>query len=203
LKYLVLAVLLFSMVSCASNVERIGNYSNPQKVLLVIDMQIDYIDENGKLPIEICQINNLVTSVNNIIDDFDKNNNKIIYLRRIFSKNDFRNRSNNYAVVEGTSGLEIDPRIKIISNFIFDKYAPSSFTNSDFENFLIENQINELHLCGVMADECVYETALDAFNKGYIVNYYANAVGSSKIKNIEKAIKKLNKKGINIIGGIQ
>jgi len=60
------------------------------------------------------QINNLVISVNNIIDDFDKNNNIIIYLRRIFTKNDFRNRSNNYAVVEGTSGLEIDPRIKAV-----------------------------------------------------------------------------------------
>jgi len=33
------------MFSCASNVEKIGNYSNPQKALLVIDMQIDYIDE--------------------------------------------------------------------------------------------------------------------------------------------------------------
>lgn len=199
MKYSVLVVIILSIISCKSNNVRINDYENPQKALLVIDMQIDYIDENGKLPIEISQINNLVITINNIIDDFDKKNYKIIYLRRIFPKNDFRNRANNYAVVEGTSGIEIDPRIKIVSVFIFDKYASSSFTNLDFENFLIENQINELFLCGVMADECVYETALSALGRGYTVNYYANAVGSSSIRNIEKAIRKLNKRGVNII----
>jgi nicotinamidase-related amidase len=50
-----------------------------------------------------------------------------------------------------------------------------------------------------MADQCVYETALGAFKRGYIVNYFSNAVGSLSIKNIEKAIVKLRKKGINII----
>ena len=50
-----------------------------------------------------------------------------------------------------------------------------------------------------MADECVYATALGGYNRDYKVNYIANAVGSKSIKNIEKAIKKLNKKGINII----
>ena len=50
-----------------------------------------------------------------------------------------------------------------------------------------------------MADECVYETALGAFDRNYIVNYISNAVGSSSVKNIENAIEKLRKKGINII----
>jgi nicotinamidase-related amidase len=66
---------------------------------------------------------------------------------------------------------------------------------------LTQNQINELFLCGVMADvnECVGQTALDALNKGYIVNYIGNAVGSLSMKNINKAMDKLKKRGIKII----
>jgi len=192
---------LFAIISCGSldEITKIDNYDNPQKALLVIDMQIDYIDENGKFPIEKNQINSLIETVNNIIGDFHDDNYQIIYIRRLFRKNDIQNIFRNFAVVEGTAGAEIDPRINILSDNIFDKYTPSAFSNKRFENFLIKNQINELYVCGVMADECVYETALSAFNSGYIVNYYANAVGSSSVKNIENAIEKLKSKGINII----
>jgi nicotinamidase-related amidase len=162
-------------------------------------MQIDYIGENGKFTIEDNQIENLIGLTNTIIDDYYYNNYKVIYLRNIFRKNDFRNIFRNYAAIEGSSGTKIDPGINIVSEYIFDKYTPTAFSNIDFEMFLIENQINELFLCGVMADQCVYETAISAHNKGYIVNYFSNAVGSLSFKNIEKAIRKLEKKGINII----
>jgi len=201
MKNIFFIVPLFAIFSCCSLDEtiKIGNYDNPQKALLVIDMQIDYIDENGKFPIEKSQINGLIETVNNIIGDFHGNNYQIIYIRNNFRKNDIVNIFINFAAIEGTAGAEIDPRINIVSDNIFDKYTASPFSNKRFENFLIKNQINELYLCGVMADECVYETALSAFNSGYIVNYYANAVGSSSVKNIENAIKKLKNKGINII----
>jgi nicotinamidase-related amidase len=201
MKYLVGWMLLFSAFSCNSFDETIktGNYDNPQKALLVIDMQFDYLDENGKYPIEKSQINDLIETINNIIVDFNEKDYQIIYLRNIFRKNDLRNVFRNFAVVEGTAGAEIDPRINIISDNIFDKYTPNAFSNQTFENFLIENQIKELYVCGVMADQCVYETALGAFDRNYTVNYLSKAVGSSSVKNIDKAIVKLRKKGINIV----
>jgi nicotinamidase-related amidase len=199
MKKMVFAVLVLSIISCKSSDIRIIDYVNPQKALLVIDMQIDYIGENGKFTIENNQIENLIEITNTIIDDYYNNNYKVIYFRNIFRKNDFRNIFNNYAAIEGTSGTEIDPRINIVSDYIFDKYSPTAFSNIEFEKLLIENQINELFLCGVMADQCVYETAISAHNKGYNVNYFSNAVGSLSVRDIEKAIKKLKKKGINII----
>jgi len=195
----VLVLLVIFTVSCTTNVLKIGTYDNPQKALLVIDMQIDYIGEDAKFPIEKSQTENLIIKINEIIDEYHKDNYSIIYLRRIFKKNDIGNFSRNYACLEGSPGMEIDPGINIVSQNIFDKYAPDSFSSNEFENFLIENKVNELYLCGVMADECVYETALGGHNRNYKINYIANAVGSTSVKNIEKAIKKLNKKGINII----
>jgi len=201
MKNIFLIVPLFAIISCYSLDEtiKIGNYDNPQKALLVIDMQIDYIDENGRFPIERSQINNLIETVNNIIGDFHGNDYQIIYIRNNFRKNNIVNIFINFAAIEGTAGAEIDPRINIVSDDIFDKYTASPFSNKSFENFLISNQINELYVCGVMADECVYETALGAFDRNYIVNYISNAVGSSSVKNIENTIEKLRKKGIKII----
>jgi nicotinamidase-related amidase len=187
------------VVSCTSNVVKIDNYKNPQKALLIIDMQIDYISENAKYPIENNQVENLINIINEIIEYFNQNDYTIVYFRNIFKENNWKNIFNNYAAIEGTIGTEIDPRINIVSENVFDKYAASAFSNRDFENYLMQNQINELYLCGIMADQCVYETALDGFNKNYKVNYFSNAVGSTSVKNIEKAVKKLKNKGINII----
>jgi len=47
------------VASC--NVKQIFNYDNPQKALVVMDMQLDLIGENAKLPIE------------NNVDDLIKN----------------------------------------------------------------------------------------------------------------------------------
>ena len=188
------------LVSCSTlDVDSIDNYCEPQKALLVIDMQIDYIDKNGRFPINHNQIDNLILNTNNIIEEFYQNGYTIIYLRNIFRRNDIKNIFRNFAVIEGTPGAEIDPGINIVSGNIFDKYKPDAFSSNDFNNFLIENQINELFLCGVMADECVYYTALGAVNRNYIVNFYINAVGSSNNKNIENAVNKLKNKGVNII----
>ena len=185
MKNMVLVVLLFSLVSCISNDIKIGSYINPQKTLLVIDMQIDYVDKNGRFPIEISQIDNLIETINIIIDDFHRSNYKIVYVRNNFKKNDIKNIFRNYAVIEGTFGVEINPKVSIVSENIFNKYSPSAFSNNDLENYLIHNQINEVFLCGVMADvnECVGQTALDALNRGHMVNYIGNAVVACNIRN--------------------
>jgi len=198
MRCLIVAV-LFTMLSCVSNETKIGDYENPQKALLVMDMQIDFIGESAKFPIDVDRIDDLVNTTNRIIEECHNRNYIIIYIRNTFKENDWLNTFRNNAAIKGTLGAEIDPRINIISENIFDKYSLSAFSNSDFEVFLIENQINELYLCGVMADQCVFETAIAAFNRNYTVNYIANAVSSTNTKKIENAIKRLNKKGINVI----
>lgn len=192
-------LILFTMISCGSNDTKINYYENPQKALLVMDMQIDFIGENAKYPIEADQIDDLINTTNRIIEECHNENYIIIYIRNTFKENDWLNIFRNNAAIEGTFGAEIDPRINIISENVFNKFLLSAFSKIDFETFLIENQINELFLCGVMADQCVFETAIAAFNRNYKVNYIANAVGSKNTKKIENAKRKLNKKGINII----
>jgi nicotinamidase-related amidase len=195
----VILLCLVSVIVVSCNAQQIANYNNPQKALVVMDMQLDFLGENAKLPTE-NSTENLIEAVNQIIDDYNSDGYKIIYIKNAYSKyyiaNFFRK---DKVAVKGTAGTEFDPRVKIVSDNIFEKNRPSAFTNKDFENFLIENQINELFFVGLMAEGCVSKTALEGLDKKYTVNFIENAVGVWKMKNLEPTKEKLNKKGAKII----
>lgn len=195
-KIILLCFVPVIVVSCST--QRIANYNNPQKALVVMDMQLDFLGENPKMPIE-NQVEDLIKTVNDIIEDFNSKGYEIIYIRSAFSKNDIANSFRNKAAIEGTTGIEIDPRINIVSENIFDKKHSSAFSNKDFENYLIKNQINELYIIGLMAEGCVYKTAISGLDRKYAVNFIENAVGVWKMKNFEPTKEKLSKKGANII----
>ena len=195
-KIIHLCIIPVIVVSCST--QPIANYNNPQKALVVMDMQLDFLGENPKLPIE-NQVDDLTKTVNDIIEDFNSKGYEIIYIRSVFSKYDIANFFRNKAAIQGTTGIEIDPRINIVSENIFDKNRSSAFSNKDFENYLIVNQINELYITGLMAEGCVSKTAISGLDRKYVVNFIENAVGIWKMKNFEPTKEKLNKKGANII----
>ena len=195
-KIILLCLVPVIVVSCS--MQRVANYNNPQKALVVMDMQLDFLGENAKLPIE-NQVEDLIKTVNDIIEDFNGKGYEIIYIRSVFSKNDIANSFRNKAAIAGTTGIEIDPRINIVSENIFDKKRSSAFSNKDFENYLMKNQINELYIIGLMVEGCVYKTAISGLDRKYTVNFIENAVGVWKKKNLEPTKEKLNKKGAKII----
>ena len=195
-KTILLCLLFLIAVSCSN--KHIANYNNPQKALVIMDMQLDFIGENAKMPIE-NQVEDLIQTVNDIISDYNSEGYKIIYIKNVFSKHDIANFFRNKAAVEGTTGIDIDPRIKIVSENIFEKKRSSAFSNKKFENYLIQNQINELYITGLMAEGCVYYTVVGGLDRKYTVSYIENAVGTRKMKNLEATKEKLNKKGARIL----
>jgi nicotinamidase-related amidase len=193
--FIFLAVLL---ASCASTGEKIANYENPQKALIVIDMQLDFTGEKANMPIEAGTAANLINVVNHIIDDYNGKGYQIVYIKNVYKKHAIANLFQGNVTIEGTAGTEIDPRIHLVSGNIFDKNKGDAFTTKAFEQFLINNRVNEIFVCGIMAHGCVYYTALGGQNRNYTVNYIANAVGAPQRKNIENTIKKLKNKGVTI-----
>ncbi|MBD8499506.1 cysteine hydrolase family protein [Paenibacillus arenosi] len=59
-----------------------------------------------------------------------------------------------------------------------DKTRYSAFAGTDLELQLRARGINELHLVGVCTDICVLHTAVDAYNKGFHIVVYEDAVAS-------------------------
>jgi nicotinamidase-related amidase len=59
-----------------------------------------------------------------------------------------------------------------------DKTRYSAFAGTDLEIKLRERGITEVHLVGVCTDICVLHTAVDAYNKGFKIVIYRDAVAS-------------------------
>jgi nicotinamidase-related amidase len=98
--------------------------------------------------------------------------------------------------LRGTSGRDLFGGLQTLYNankerenvFYMDKTRYSAFAGTDLEIKLRERGITELHLVGVCTDICVLHTAVDAYNKGFKIVVYKDAVASFNQKGHEWAL---------------
>jgi nicotinamidase-related amidase len=98
--------------------------------------------------------------------------------------------------IRGTSGRELFGELqalyeenKVSENVHYmDKTRYSAFAGTDLEIKLRERGITELHLVGVCTDICVLHTAVDAYNKGFKIVVYKEAVASFNQKGHDWAL---------------
>jgi nicotinamidase-related amidase len=202
MKRLVIAIsLLIFFMGCsfAAQGSNIPKYENPKTVLLVMDMQEDFLGENAKMPINKEQIPAITAVVNSLIDEFERNGQQIIYVKSEFPKIAIGNRIRHHAAIKGSPGTTIYGKIRISGNIIFSKKEPDAFSNPEFEKYLVANQVNQLVITGVYADQCVLDTALAALDRKYQVKFVRNGVGSSSEQAVNKACEKVKKRGAEVI----
>lgn len=86
--------------------------------------------------------------------------------------------------IRGTEGRELYGSLREVYKenadriYWMDKTRYSAFCGTDLEVKLREREITELHLIGVCTDICVLHTAVDAYNKGFKITVYEDAVAS-------------------------
>ncbi|MFP7299632.1 cysteine hydrolase family protein [Neobacillus niacini] len=98
--------------------------------------------------------------------------------------------------IRGTSGRHLFGGLqnlyeenKELGNVYFmDKTRYSAFAGTDLEIKLRERGVTEVHLVGVCTDICVLHTAVDAYNKGFKIVIYKEAVASFNQKGHEWAL---------------
>lgn len=184
--------------------EKIDKYSNPQKALLVIDIQEDYTGTAAKPPFPFQDSEKLIATVNKLIAEASQENIVIVYIKQEFTGFWGTMFSRVFAkgtAIKGKPGAEIDKRISLASDHIFSKPKGDAFANPGLESFLIKNQINEIYLVGLDAEFCVYLTAQGALNRGYAVNIIIDSILRDGLlfrtdKKWDKLIKKYQESGI-------
>jgi nicotinamidase-related amidase len=177
----------------------IAKYEHPRTALLVLDMQEDFLGEHARMPINREQIPAITGVVNSLIDEFEKNRRMIIYVKSEFPKIAIGNRIRHFAAIEGSEGTRIFGRIRISGSAIFSKKAPDAFSSSEFDDYLVANQVNELVVTGVYADQCVLYTTLGALNRGYRIRFVKNGVGDRSDKAVNKACEAVRKRGGEVV----
>lgn len=188
---------------------QITEYKNPQKALLVIDVQED---STGRTALPLSPYKGkaeYIARLNKIIEAASRKKIIIVYIKQEFES--LWGKTLSWTVfggsdIEGSPGTEVDKRVVILSNHKFTKPWADSFYNPELDKFLTEQRINELYLTGLDPEVCVYATARGALNRGYKVNIVTDALLSWRDSicfwtknNNESIFEKYRKDGINLV----
>lgn len=173
----------------------------PEELLVIIDPQKDFTDLDGdyakRHPIN--HIQRVKNQINELIKKLDKN--KFVIIFSNYQKDQFG--PGTSMCIEGTKGHEIDLDYND-SSVLISKTEQSSFSSQEFKNFLKENQIRRLVLCGFLTEYCIKQTALDALKEGYKIVLLKELIqtGDDVQQRIEEVLVNLESQGVVVKGNL-
>lgn len=158
------------------------------KALISIDYTNDFVAVDGALTTgDAGQA--IETEMVKITKAFTENNDFVVYAIDCHEVDDvFHPESHLFPVhnVAGTEGRKLYGKLAELydttkqksSVYWLDKRHYSAFSGTDLDLRLRERNISEIYLIGVCTDICVLHTAVDAYNLGYKIYIYKEAVAS-------------------------
>lgn len=151
------------------------------KLVLVIDLQKDFINENT---IE------YVSKIEKLIDS--KKYENIVFTKFINSEDSVWYKKLKYTGCMDNEGQEIVIDTK--GNKIIEKTVYSAL-NNELREYIKNNNIKEIYLCGFDTDACVQKTAIDLFENEYevyVLKDYCMSTGGIELhKGIMNNLKRL------------
>ncbi|MCC9641896.1 cysteine hydrolase [Rhodopirellula sp. JC740] len=145
-----------------------------KRALLVVDVQMEYFD--GALPIR-----HPVGHLESILEVMDRAQEAKVptaVIRHHQPDPDspvFRKDSDMWQL---HSEVESRPR-----DVLIDKTLPGSFTNTDLDKFLKDNEVDTVTIAGYMTQVCCDTTARQAMHRGYQVEFLNDATGTLDVSN--------------------
>lgn len=172
-------------VSC-SILKKISEYQRnpglpflPEKsALLILDMQNFFLDPKSHAFIPSAPV--IIESINNLLKTYLKNDFPIIFTRHI-------NTSQNAKMMKRWWKSLInqgDPASKIINSLdtaeskIITKTQYDAFYQTELQEYLVDNNIQQLVVTGVMTHLCCESTIRSAFIRGFTIFFPVNATAT-------------------------
>ncbi len=145
-----------------------------KKALLVIDVQNEYFD--GELPIEYPE--NSFENIIRAVDSANQKNVPVIVVQHTSSD------IYSPTFQKGSRGWEIhEDVLKRDHDIIIEKNLPGSFTGTQLESYLLENDVKKVAICGYMTQMCCDTTARQAMHRGFDVEFLDDATGTRDVSN--------------------
>ena len=148
----------------------------PKELIIVIDPQKDFINENGgysKRHKGISQILNAKKNINKLL--LKTENQKVAIVISDYHENQFEKELS--LCIPGTEGHEIDIKFDNTTKIITKK-KHSCFSSDYFNDYLLKSNISSLIICGFLAEYCVRQTGIDGLKKGVKITLIKNAIGT-------------------------
>ncbi|MBU0485352.1 MAG: cysteine hydrolase [Proteobacteria bacterium] len=166
---------------------------------LVIDIQEDFMNANGKLPIDQGQSPKIIKNINELLPIFEQQKIEIIYIGNEFNKSEtIANWFRNNAAIAGSKGTQLAAGLKVLNHHYFPKNHPDAFSNQEFDQYLRKQNITGIIISGVFADQCVLSTVKGALNREYEVFLISGTLGAKTDENLNNALQKYHKLDVSI-----
>jgi len=168
--------------------------------LLLMDLQIDFLANGGRLPVGAANAERVIAVANRMAALFAERQCPIIMIANQFKRSDtLGNFFRRYAAMEGTEGGYIDPRVLAHDACSFSKAKSSAFTNPDLADHLKAALIDRLVICGVYTEGCVRATAFDALRAGLETVVISDGVASKRTATYKWALTHMRKRGVRVV----
>jgi nicotinamidase-related amidase len=152
------------------------------QALVVIDLQND-ITKNYK---------EIVGKVNAAIDWAASREIHVVYIKH----NNLSEGTRTFK--PGTSGAELVPEMKIVSENIFTKSKGNALTSEAFAAFIRDHQIQEFYIAGADAIACVKSTCFRMAKEGYAVHVLSDCITSYDKRKIDEMLDYYASKGCRV-----
>lgn len=172
-----------------------ANESRSKSILLVIDMQRDLLTygKAGML-MDSSQISTLIQNVNENIKFSDSLNTPVAYIQNVWTNPLWIFFAGNVCR-KGDKESEFDSRVIKINENVYEKSVPNSFSNHKLDDFIKENGIENVFICGIKSEACVGATVKTSLKKRYKTFLIAPAIGSNSLKRLAKDLARLQRLG--------
>ena len=171
------------------------------RLLVVVDYQNDFVD--GALGFQGAEL--ISHNIAELIKDFRRNGDQVVFTYDTHNADYLETvEGNNLPVphcIKGSHGWELYPEINALlgDSKVFEK---PGFGSNDLGHYIERNNYEEIYLCGLVSDICVFSNAIiaKAFSSPYTkIKVVRNATSSFDLEMQEKSFDVLKHLHIEII----
>lgn len=180
-----------------------------KQVLIVVDMQSDFLSKEGKAYIKGSE--KIIPAVNTLVDAFHDNGHLVVFARDFHPLNHVSFRQKGEHCVANSSGamlgagLEIPGGHFLVLNKGTDRKEDtlSAFGASDgyfkLNHFLEQEGAEEVFISGVSPEYCISATATDAVEAGYNTYVVGNATKFGTPEILAKTLRTFKASGVEVV----
>ena len=156
------------------------------RALLVVDLQRWFLEVGSDEKLRL--VSELKKKTNELIRYFEENDLPVIKIQTVHKAdkstwNRWALENDTGRLIEGTKEAEYSPEVYVAKNEILvTKTRLSAFLRTNLENILRNLNCDELVICGYSTDNCVGQTAIDAYEYDFKVILAGEAILGTKIR---------------------
>jgi nicotinamidase/pyrazinamidase len=167
--------------------------------LLVIDMQVDFLGDNGRLRVDPARLSGLISNVNTAIIKCQERGATVIHIANEFPRFSMANLFRKFAAIQGSPGAALDPRVRQEGTRYLSKRRSDAFTNPEVDRMLSQLGVRTVLLAGVFAGGCVRATARGALQHGYRAVVLSECIASRSDESTRRALDSMRSSGALVV----